>query len=134
MGKTTPPWGARGSQPEDTDTAHYLERVLKPVPGCKDIARRAGEYHFDGYRCPDDVADGLEMQRLVNELEFKKKLPWQTPESVAMLQYVIDAVKQGEFDNTREESAEWADTPEGRATFDLIFGTKRASEPPTSAA
>lgn len=124
------PWGKRGSDERDTDSAHYLERVLEVIPGCKDIARRAGKYHFDDYRCPDEVSDGLEKQRLVNELEFKLRPPWQEEHGKAMLVEVIDAIKSGEFDNTREESAEWAKTPEGKATFAMIFGSQHDKPSP----
>lgn len=103
------PWEPRGP---GEPTANYLGRVLDGVGGLGDMPRRAREGHFDDYFAPADVGDGMEMIRLVSELNRRRtKLG---PAGRARVELVIDAVKEGEFDGTSEESARWAASKDGQ--------------------
>jgi hypothetical protein len=94
-------------------TATYLGRVLDEVP-VGDMAKRAREGHFDDYFAPAEVADGMEILRLVNELEVYANTPATPRNERPRIRAVIAAVKEGEFDGTREESARWQQSADGQ--------------------
>jgi hypothetical protein len=111
------------SRREGERTAVYLTRVLKELgPLFAHVATAAEALHYDDYFCPPDVDDGFNINRLVRDLlavqvgnpELKRKVV-----DVAM------AAKSGEFDGTREESREWARSPDGQATFNLLLPGRR---------
>jgi hypothetical protein len=98
-------------------TTVYLGRVLEEFLGLKDMARRAREGHFDDYFCPPEIDDGLNMHRLVGELEDKGRgLNRNSPQFKRIMQ-VREAVVLGEFDGTKEESQRWAASKEGQELF-----------------
>jgi hypothetical protein len=84
------------------------------------MPRRAREGHFDDFFAPPEVADGLELHRLVAELERRKtKLG---PIERFRVDAVIAAVKSGEFDATKEEADRWAASADGQATMRALLG------------
>lgn len=110
------PWETR--RPGEL-TPMYLGRVLDWIGGLDDMPRRAREGHFDDFAAPPEVADGLELHRLVVELERRKgRLTRVRRIQVTTL---IAAVKEGEFDATAEESRRWAVSAEGQATFRMLM-------------
>jgi hypothetical protein len=81
------------------------------------MALRARLCHFDDYFCPSEIADGLEIVRLVRELnERANNTRTHTPQRRRIVA-VINAVKQGEFDGTKEESERWAASKDGQAVL-----------------
>jgi hypothetical protein len=86
-------------------TPNYLGRVLDEL-GFSDMARRAREGHFDDFFAPAEVADGMEILRLYNELAGKLQVVRRADRP--RVRKVMEAVKAGEFDATKEESDRWA--------------------------
>lgn len=108
-------------------TADYLGRVLDDYLGLDELAGRARMAHFDDFFAPREIADGAELLRLVGELErAKTKLG---PDRRRRVDEVIDAVKTGEFDGTREESDRWAASKDGQDALhelaDAIYRGRR---------
>lgn len=98
-------------RPDEPVTAEFLGRVLDEL-GAAHLAARARLGHFDDYFAPSDVADGFELVRLVNELErWARKT---NREARLRAQLVVLAVKIGEFDGTRRESARWEVSKDGQ--------------------
>lgn len=97
-------------------TTEFLGRVLDEV-GLADMARRAREGHFDDYFAPADVADGLELLRLVTELNAAAELPATKRNDRPRIRAIREAVKCGEFDGTIEESDRWAASKDGQDTY-----------------
>jgi hypothetical protein len=92
-------------------TATYLARVLDAADE-GEMASAARLYHYDDYFCPDDIDDGMNIHRLISDL---RRRPY-NPRTEAIIQAAMD----GEFDATRQESDEWAASPDGqRALADL---------------
>lgn len=117
---------------EGEATADYLARVLDEL-GAGELATQARACHFDDYRCPPDVDDGMNIHRLVHgvkvwALHHPAAAPSATPPVsdraalIARVRAVVNAAFAGEFDGTTEESRAWAETPEGRATFRELMG------------
>lgn len=100
-------------------TPIYLGRVLDWIGGLGDMPRRAREGHFDDFAAPADVADGLELIHLVSELERRRTKFG--PIARGQVATLIEAVKAGEFDATAEESARWAASADGQATFRALL-------------
>lgn len=98
---------------EGEPTAAYLGRVLDQLP-VGNMARRAREGHFDDYFAPAEVADGMEILRLVNELHGYASRPATPRNDRLRIRAVIAAVKEGEFDGTKEESDRWAASADGQ--------------------
>jgi hypothetical protein len=95
-------------------TSEYLGRVLEDYLHLNAMAQRARLKHYDDFFCPKEIADGMEILRLVNELhEVAKRLTRHSPQWKRVM-YVIDQVKEGEFDGTREESSRWAASEDGQ--------------------
>jgi hypothetical protein len=99
-------------------TPMYLGRVLDEL-GFADMARRAREGHFDDYFAPAEVADGMEILRLYNELGSKEQVVRKSERP--RVRAVIEAVKTGEFDATKEESDRWAASKDGQETFAALL-------------
>lgn len=99
-------------------TPNYLGRVLDEL-GFADMARRAREAHFDDFFAPPEIADGMEILHLYNELRGKLSVvrKSQRPRVLA----VMEAIKTGEFDATREESDRWAASKDGQETLSMLF-------------
>jgi hypothetical protein len=95
-------------------TTEYLGRVLENYLGLKDMAARARRGHFDDYFAPDEVADGMEIMRLVNELYEKTQTIQKYTPQYYRIMAVRKAAMEGEFDGTKEESDRWAVSKEGQ--------------------
>jgi hypothetical protein len=109
------PWKTRG---EGEATAEYLGRVLEDYAGLPDLAMRARAFHFDDYFAPPEVATGTELHVLVDELTRVARHA--SGKQRARAHTVIDAVKNGEFDGTKEESERWMASPDGQAAVRLL--------------
>lgn len=96
-------------------TAAYLARVLdllgEPYAA---VATAARALHFDDYFCPEEIDDGANIHRLVAAIACVKPADQALKRRATR---VAVAAKEGEFDGTREESREWARSPQGRAAF-----------------
>jgi hypothetical protein len=111
---------------EHEQTPDYLGRVLQAI-GLRDLAERARLGHFDDFHAPTEVADGLELVRLVMELRreaMKVADPFghpYRPETLkrrrTQIAAVENAVRRGEFDATRAESDRWAASKAGQDTL-----------------
>ena len=99
-------------------TPVYLGRVLDDYLGFPGLAKRAREGHFDDFFAPAEVADGLEIVRLVRELEGKARVVRKAHR--VRVREVIDAVKAGEFDATKEESDRWAASKDGQDAMRML--------------
>lgn len=93
-------------------TTEYLGRVLEDYLQLPEMAQRARQGHFDDYFCPPDVDDGMNINRLVDELQRKSTVV--TKSRKKRILEVAEAAKQGEFDGTKEESERWAASKEGQ--------------------
>jgi hypothetical protein len=103
-------------------TATFLGRVLDELDLPR-MAERARLGHFDDYFAPAEVADGLEILRLHNELLAEAKRPACGAERRGKIKAVAEAVKEGEFDGTKEESDRWAASKDGQDAFrELVEG------------
>jgi len=92
----------------------YLGRVLDALHA-EPLAANARAYHYDDYFCPDDIDDGMPQHRLLSHLhEWVRTAP---NVNEGRLREVCQAVVDGEFDGTKEESEEWAASPSGQAVF-----------------
>jgi hypothetical protein len=100
---------------EGEQTPMYLGRVLDDYLGLPDMARRAREGHFDDFFAPAEVADGMEILRLYNELRGKLQVVRKSQRP--RIKHVMEAVKTGEFDATKEESDRWAASKDGQDTM-----------------
>lgn len=103
-------------------TPEYLGRVLDAL-GFPAMARRAREGHFDDFFAPAEVADGMEILRLHNELRGKLSVIRKADR--ARVRAVMEAVKSGEFDATKEESDRWAASKDGQETMALLLPKDR---------
>lgn len=112
------PWETRR---DGEQTPMYLGRVLDWI-SLHNMARRAREGHYDDFFAPPEVADGLEILRLYNDLlraASRMQLSGQR-ERMQRTLAVADAVKAGEFDATKEESDRWAASADGQAAFRML--------------
>lgn len=116
--RPSPPWWAPRAPGERT--TQYLARVLD-VLGLADMGRRARAGHFDDYFCPPEVDDGMNIHRLVAELEVLRAKATQHNRRKD-IEALIAAAKEGEFDATKAESEEWARGPQGTAAFKRLAG------------
>lgn len=101
-------------------TMEYLGRNLDAV-GLHDMARRARLGHFDDYFCPDDVNDGMNINRLVAELRMQARVQVNST-SRMMINELAEMAIDGEFDGTKEESDRWAKSPDGQRVFNELLG------------
>jgi hypothetical protein len=104
-------------------TTEYLGRVLENYLGLHDMAKQARLGHFDDYFAPREVADGLEILRLVRKLELAARAQQASGQRDRMRRTleVRNAVKSGEFDATKEESDRWAASKDGQETMRLLL-------------
>lgn len=126
---------------EGESTMEYLGRTLESV-GLRDMARRARLGHFDNYFCPEEVATGMELNRLVAELKDASNLAFRfsNRDQAARIADVAVMVFDGEFDGTKEESERWVASPEGQAVLNelgpevtkVLFGEQDGEETETS--
>lgn len=99
-------------------TTEYLGRVLDEA-GLPELAADARAGHYDDYFCPPDVADGLETLRLVRDLRRARDVAMSTTrfDQAGRIKVIDEAVRNGEFDGTKEESDRWAASESGQAAF-----------------
>jgi hypothetical protein len=137
QGKMEPdpiPWGWEteahpefaGLRRPNEQTPDYLGRVLAWA-GMPELAERARLGHFDDFHAPAEVADGMEIVRLVGELRVEAKKttdpngnPY-SPDARRMradrAAQIENAARRGEFDATKAESDRWAASKGGQETF-----------------
>ena len=106
-------------------TTEYLGRVLEDYLHLPEMAKRARYGHFDDYFCPAEIADGTEIIRLVQELYDKTRLLTRNSPQWVRVICVIEAVKQGEFDGTKEESDRWVASKEGQEALSAFTPAAR---------
>jgi hypothetical protein len=92
-------------------TFAYLARVLDEL-GADQLAANARAAHYDDFECPEEIDDGLNMHRLIRDLDS-----WARGTNRAArfrTRVMIAAVKAGEFDSTKEESDRYAASARGQ--------------------
>lgn len=87
--------------------------------GFDELAGRAAASEWNDYF---GVHDGMELTHLVSVLHRESSRPENGPVKRAAAKRLIERVKEGDFDGTREEADEWAQSPEGKATFGKLVG------------
>ena len=102
------PWWERRREHELTPD--YLGRVLDEA-GLPELARNARAAHYDDFHAPAEVADGLEILRLVRDLRRAARAQ---PEKADRIAVIENATRCGEFDATKAESDRWGGK-QGRA-------------------
>ena len=127
-GETQPepmdPWWEGRRQNEQTPD--YLGRVLDEA-GLSELARNARAAHYDDFHAPAEVADGLEILRLVRDLRRAARAE---PEKADRIAIIENAARRGEFDATKAESDRWAPSKDGQDTFaELVAPMALRSEP-----
>lgn len=93
-------------------TFEYLERVLNQL-GAYELAKNAAAAHYDDFECPPELDDGMNIHRLIADLEA-----WSRKTNRAnrlMARIVIEHAKAGEFDSTKEESDRYVASARGQA-------------------
>ena len=111
---------------ENEQTPDYLGRVLDEA-GLPDLARNARAAHYDDFHAPAEVADGLEIIRLVRDLRRAARAE---PEKADRIAVIENATRRGEFDATKAESDRWAASKDGQDTFgELLAPTAMRSAP-----
>ena len=111
---------------ENEQTPDYLGRVVDEA-GLPDLARNARAAHYDDFHAPAEVADGLEILRLVRDLRRAARAE---PERADRIAVIENAVRRGEFDATKAESDRWAASKDGQDTFaELLAPMALRSEP-----
>lgn len=114
-------WAWERRRPGEITTV-YLGRVLDWL-GLADMARRARAGHYDDFFAPPEVADGLEILRLYNELRAAARTMQASGQQDRLHRTlaVAEAVKTGEFDATKEESDRWAASKDGQDTMRALM-------------
>jgi hypothetical protein len=139
------PWGWESeTDPEfaglrrpNEQTPDYLGRVLAWA-GMPELAARARLGHFDDFHAPAEVADGMEIVRLVGELRAEARKVVDSggnrysPDARRMraerAAQIENAARRGEFDATKAESDRWAASKGAQETFDeLLRGAEKTS-------
>jgi hypothetical protein len=103
---------------EGEETASYLARVLEEA-GLTGMAEDARAFHYDDYRCPPDVDDGMNMHRLVGELRANMRVADRARRG--RIDAIAAAAMNGEFDGTRAEAAAWETSPDGQEAMRALF-------------
>lgn len=103
-------------------TTEYLGRVLDDLD-LREMAGRARCGEFDDFQCPNHLPwVGMELHRLVFELDEAARSPRCGAARRAKIRAVIGRVKTGEFDATTEESARWAASKAGQDACRRVLG------------
>jgi hypothetical protein len=98
-------------------TTVKLAKALREIPGMPpDMISRAIDGYYHDYLSPLTFP---EMQ-LVTDLRRLAAEPTTGPKAKAALTAMTQRVIDGEFDATKEESDEWARSPEGQETFQQL--------------
>jgi hypothetical protein len=105
-------------------TTVKLARALSAIPGVpREVIHRAVDGYYHDYLSPLAMPE----LQLVSDLRDLASAPATPRDSRPRLRNLAQAVINGEYDATKEESDEWARSPEGQETFrqfrdDVIFG------------
>lgn len=95
-------------------TTAKLAAALSEIPGVpKDMIKRAVDGYYHDFLSPLAMPE----IQLVADLRELASRPATPRNSRPLLREMAGRVIAGEFDATREESDEWARSPEGRETF-----------------
>ncbi len=106
-------------------TKDKLGDALAAIPGVpEEMVRKAREGYYHDFLSPLTFPE----IQLVHDLYQLAKIPAtprdSRPKLLALRQQVID----GEFDASKEESDEWAMSPEGQAAFQALLGGVRIDD------
>jgi hypothetical protein len=105
-------------------TTARLARALSEIPDMpREMIQRAVDGYYHDYLSPL-VAPEIQLVTDLRELASKPATP---RDSRPLLRALAQAVIDGEYDATKEESDAWAASPEGQETFralrdDVVFG------------
>lgn len=105
-------------------TTAKLARALSGIPGVpREMITRAVDGYYHDYLSPLTFP---EMQ-LMADLRELARIPATPRDSRPLLRALADAVANGDYDATKEESDAWAASPDGQETFaaladDSVFG------------
>lgn len=92
-------------------TTAKLARALRAIPGVpEDMIRRAGDGYYHDFLSPLDFPE----IQLVKDLRDLASRPATPRNSRPLLREMAQRVTDGEFDASKEESDEWARSPEGQ--------------------
>jgi hypothetical protein len=104
---------------EREHTTAKLARALELIPGVPPaMITRAREGYYHDYLSPLETPE----IQLVADLRELAALPATPRESQDMLRAMAKAVVNGDYDASKEEAEEWAQTNEGRATIAAFSG------------
>jgi hypothetical protein len=104
-------------------TTEYLGRVLEWAGAPTVFAANARMGHYDDYFAPAEIADGMEILRLVRDLRRLARAGGDAERLAA----VENAAKWGELDATKAESDRWAASKDGQETFAELTGQAHAN-------
>jgi hypothetical protein len=108
-------------------TTAKLARALEAIPGVpEEMIERARTGHYHDYLSPLDFP---EMQ-LVADLKELAARPGTPRNSRPLLRDLAKAVINGDHDASKEESDEWARSPEGQETIAALFPPRVAASGP----
>lgn len=105
-------------------TTVKLAKALREIPGVpQEMITRAIDGYYHDYLSPLDLP---EMQ-LITDLRELASAPATPRDSRALLRALAQDIIEGKHDASKEESDEWAASPEGQETFrqladDVTFG------------
>lgn len=108
----------------ETHTTVRLAKALQAIPGVpKDMITRAFDGYYHDFLSPLDFPE----IQLVADLRKLANIPATKYDARPMLRALADDVIAGKYDATKEESDEWARSPEGQEAFrqlrdDVTFG------------
>lgn len=100
-------------------TTVKLAKALSEIPGVpQDFIERATDGYYHDYLSPLDFPE----IQLVADLRELASRPATPRNSRPLLRGMADRVIAGEFDASKEESDEWARSPEGHQAFRQLTG------------
>jgi hypothetical protein len=106
----------------DSDSEHTtarLARALEAIPGCTGaMIKRARDGYYHDYLSPLATPE----TQLVADLREAAARPATPRNSRPLLREMAQRVINGEFDASKQESDEWAASPEGQETLAALTG------------
>jgi hypothetical protein len=105
-------------------TTAKLAKALSAIPGVpREMVTRAVDGYYHDYLSPLATPE----IQLVSDLRELASQPATPRDSRPLLRTLAQAVIDGEYDATKEESDAWAASPDGQETFralrdDVVFG------------
>jgi len=114
---------------EREHTTVKLARALREIPGVPEaMLERAAAGHYHDFMSPLDFP---EMQ-LVADLRDLAASPKTPRNSRPLLRSLADDVTAGRYDASKEESDEWARSPEGQEAISALIGPRPGTAPAPS--